>query len=527
MKIKQSFLELFLGIVLPISVAFLLLNPLLMQKGIPFYGDETYYYITPNSFYFNPFAWLFSWIPAYGPAPPFLTLFSYSAPLISMTCLFGQELAVKLFILAVASLPAILTFFALRILDKEWGLFNNEGPGLLFASVSSIFMLVSFTNAGLVGAATAPAWSYLTLPLSFALFVRYIRKGLIKDLLSLCVVSLFAIANPFWIYLMAIIASLYLIIEVLSGEKKRLILKRLILVTLSILTLHSFWVVPTIGGYIFSAGALFQSYTTEQLISFEGLRFLSHWTLLDVLMVGEHQYYFFWLHLQNYGPLSVIIPLMAIATVLIFRRNKYVLFTALILVIGIFLTKGVHEPGGYLYYFVAKNLPYGAGALLRNPTKFVPLVTFSYAILIGLFVAKVYEKLGFFKFKGFILKPSLIKYGALAVLALLVLSPVTYGTLLDLQGYTWPRYKPTYIPQIYDDVNSWLSQQQGNFKVMWIPSGGSYVWKPYIITAFPDLLSSRPAVSFYKIYPEPLTSTDRIGDVLTPLGVKYIIYHGD
>jgi hypothetical protein len=62
---------------------------------------------------------------------------------------------------------------------------------------------------------------------------------------------------------------------------------------------------------------------------------------------------------------------------------------------------------------------------------------------------------------------------------------------------------------------------------MWIPNGGSYIWKPYIITAFPDLASSKPVVYFEKVYSELLKSTDSIGNTLAILGVKYVIYHGD
>jgi hypothetical protein len=326
---------------------------------------------------------------------------------------------------------------------------------------------------------------------------------------------------------MIIMGLTYLVIEVMfSHELRSVLLKRSITAILVFLALNAFWLVPTATGYLKGGGGVFQVYTMEQLISFGSLLFLSHWSLLDVLMVGEHQYYFFWLHPQNYGPLNAVIPILAGISLLAFRRNRHVIFMGLVLVVGVFLTKGVHEPAGYFYYLIARSLPYGAGAILRNPTKFVPLVNFSYAFLIGLAIAKLYEKAKAFKApKAWRSKAA--SYGLTLGLMLLVLAPVTYGTLLDLQGYTWPRYKPTYIPEVYDKLNSWLSNQLGDFKVMWIPSSGAYIWKPYIITAFPDLYSSRPAVSFRQVYPQPLESTDEVGKLLKALGVKYVIYHGD
>jgi hypothetical protein len=526
-RLKQSFLEIFVGIAIPLLISFVLLSPIILPHGIPFYGDEIYYYINFESFYFNPLNWLFQWTPARGLAPPLLTFFSYSIPLASLVAVFGQELAVKAFILVVASLPGILAYFALKILTEEWSLFSDEKKARLFALTGSLFVLLSFTNSGLGGAGTAPAWALIMLPISFALLVRYLRNSSIKHLLLLGLCSLFAIANPFWMYLMIIMGLIYLIIEAaFSRQPKLILLKRSMTVILVLLAINAFWLVPTAAGYLRGGGGVFQVYTTERFISFGGLLFLSHWKLLDVLMVGEHQYYFFWLHPQNYGPLSVMIPILAGASLLAFRRNRHVIFMEFVFVVGVFLTKGAHEPAGYLYYIIAKSLPYGAGAILRNPTKFVPLISFSYAFLIGLTIAKLYEKTKTLKTPK-VWRSKAASYGLALGLMLLFLAPVTYGTLLDLQGYTWPRYKPTYIPEVYDELNSWLSNQPGGFKVMWIPSGGAYVWKPYVITAFPDLYSSRPAVSFRQVYPQPLESTDKVGELLKVLGVKYVIYHGD
>ncbi|RSN74939.1 hypothetical protein D6D85_07295 [Candidatus Methanodesulfokora washburnensis] len=526
-KLKQGFLDIFLGVAISVLVTFALLIPIILSSGIPFYGDETYYYINFKSFYFNLFNQLFWWVSARGSVPP-LTIFSYSIPLALLVGLLGQELAVKIFILAVASLPGVSAYFALKILAKEWSLFNDEGKARLFALSGALFMLFSFTNCGLIGAGTAPAWALIMLPISFAFLVKYLRSSSIKHLLLLGLCSLFAIANPFWIYLIVIMGLLYLVVEIAFAYHDRLIFfKRSIVVTLTIFALNAFWLVPTAIGYLLGAGGFFQIYTKEQLISIGNLRFLSHWNLLDVLMVGEHSYYFFWLHPQNYGPLNAIIPALAAASILIFRKNKYVLLMTLTLVIGIFLTKGIWEPGGCLYYLIANNLPYGAGAILRNPPKFMPLVVFSYAFLIGLIIAKFYEELSSLSIKRYHSLYSCSKLIITGGIILLVLSPITYGTILDLQGYTWPRYKPTYIPSVYDNINDWLSKQEGDFKVMWIPCGGAYIWKPYIITAFPDLYSSKPAVSFTKIYPEPLKSTDNIGKLLKVLGVRYVLYHGD
>ena len=112
-------------------------------------------------------------------------------------------------------------------------------------------------------------------------------------------------------------------------------------------------------------------------------------------------------------------------------------------------------------------------------------------------------------------------------LVLLVLTPIANGTILDLQGYTWQRYYPTTIPPRYDTLNNWLIGQPGDYKVMWVPTGGPFDWKPYDVSAFPDLYSAKPSVPFANIYPSPLNSTNQIGRMLSFLGVEYVIYHND
>src|SRR5207244_5231078 len=178
-----------------------------------------------------------------------------------------------------------------------------------------------------------------------------------------------------------------------------------------------------------------------------------------------------------------------------------------------------------LYYELTVLLPYGAGAILRNHTKFVSIATFSYGLLLGLGVIAVSSMLSSRRIPFRILRKNLIRYSIVLTLVFLVLAPITYGTLLDLQGYTWPRYAPANIPQQYGDVNNWLTAQSGDYKVMWIPAGGAYDWKQYAITAFPDLLSSAPTVPFNSIYPNPLGSTNNIGKILAFLGVKFIVFH--
>ena len=539
-RLKDLLLDIFLGIILPLFSVLALYLPLILENGIPFYGDETYYTVGSSSFYSS---FQYSLFPI-GTIP--LTLFSYSIPFQIFAGVLGAELGVKLFILIMNSLPGILTYFAIKILMNEFFKISKKNLVRISAFVGSLFYMLAFSS-GITDPGGAFGWPYITFPISFVLLVRFLKTGDLRMLLLFGALSILGNTQPTWFYLILVFSFVYIVIQLSTSAKRFVPMRRLFIVIIAVIVVNAFWIMPLVTGYLLGASGIFQSYTTNKLINFGSLLFLSHWNLLDVIMLGEHSYYFFWSHPQNYGPLNAIIPILAGSSLLAFRKNKLVLFMGITLVIGIFLTKGANEPAGYLYYLIAKSLPYGAGAILRNPTEFVALVNFSYAFLISLAITKLNEKLAYFenhmKFdvainrnvaksasKGhlkFLMISKAKKYVITTGLILLVLTPVVYGTLLDLQGYTWPRYKPTYIPEIYNEINSWLSMQPGNFKVMWIPSGGAYIWKPFILTAFPDLYSSKPAVSFTDIYPDPLNSTNYIGMLLKVLGVKYVIYHGD
>jgi len=506
-----------MGILLPVCIAFVLYSPLLLKPGVPFYGDETYYAASQKSYYFNFGRILF-------PIGNIrFALLASDIPIELLVSLLGRENGVKCFVLLICSLSGIFTYFAIKTFVNTF--FKIKPPLSKFIAIfGSLFYMLAFSN-GITACGSAWTWPYITFPLSYALFCKFIKEGDVKSLIVFGLISALGNAQPMWVHIMSIPVLLYIALELVKGNCKVLLIKRSILAIFVVALFNAFWIVPLLKGWISGGSGVFQTYTTEKLITFGGLQFLSKWNTIDVMMVGERSYFYFWLHPQNYGPLNVIIPLISSCILLIYRRNRYAILLAMILVAGIFLAKGVNEPGGYLYYLIAKSLPYGIGAILRNPGKFAPLVNFSYAILTGLFIAFMYEKLS----------SRIMNYNKLRILrpvmvigiCLLLLSPITYGTVLGFQGYTWPRYEPTYIPSIYDDINDWLSNQPSDFKVMWIPSGGAYVWKPYIITAFPDLYSSRPAVSFTQVYPKMLESTDEVGKLLKALGVKYVVYHGD
>jgi hypothetical protein len=523
---KTLIRPLFPSIALVASIV--LLYPLLIPQGLPFYGDETYYipWTLATLSRYN----LQIWTPGNGPSTGVLSLLP-TMLLIGLRGILGQELGVKGYLLLMAWLSAIIPYAATKQLLKHWNLLVDPLRLELASGVSGLVCLLFFSNQATVAGSNSFVWNYSMFPLLASSLMIFMDTGKIRQLLTFGVSSVAASPQPFWPYLVGIVGLIYLIFALvrrtrIPGRVK--LIKNSFLAVATGLAFNAYWILPTAAGYILQAGGTtFQLYGAQGAVSLDDLSFLSFWSLQDVLLLGESAHYFFWDHPQTYTLFSIIIPLLAVTAVLAYRRNRTVFFVGAVLIVGALATAGVNEPIGFLYYLLTSRLPYGAGAILRNPTKFVPIVTFAYGLLLGLGVIAVSSLLSSRRFSPLVWSRNLVRYSVVLILVFLVLAPITYGTILDLQGYTWPRYSPTNIPQQYEQLNNWLTAQSGDYKVMWIPAGGAYDWKPYAITAFPDLLSSKSTVPFSSIYPNLLGSTPNIGKILAFMGVKYVVYHGD
>ena len=505
----------------------IVLFPLLLPQGLPFYGDEAYYIPWTLNTLSNHN--LQAWTPGRGASADILSLFP-TIMLVGLSGILGQELGVKGYLLLMAWLSAIIPYIATKQLLRHWRILVDPFKLELASGVSGLVSLLFFNNQATVAGSNSFVWNYSLFPILVSSLVIFMDTGNKRQLLTFGVFSVLASVQPFWPYLVGIVGLIYLIYVLalktnVPGRVKTL--KNSLLVLATGMGFNAFWIVPTATSYVFQAGSTFQLYGATGASSLGDIAYLSFWSLQDVLLMGESAHYFFWNHPQNYTLFSIIIPLIAVTSVLIYRRNRAVFFVVAVLIVGVLATAGANPPAGFVYYGLASHLPYGAGAIVRNPTKFVPIITFAYGLLLGLGVTGASSILSSKRLASRIPRKRIFQYSVPLVLVILVLSPLAYGTSLDLQNYTYPRYSPVNIPQEYTQLNNWLTAHSGDYKVMWIPASGAYDWKQYGVTWFPDLMSSKPAVPFTNIYPRPLGSTHNIGRILAFMGVKYVVYHGD
>jgi hypothetical protein len=534
---------------LTVAVAFFAIIILLWRvifplHGFIFYGDCCALVSFDLGFFIK--STFFTWTKSVGASTGYLFLFPYLVyGLIGQ--IVGYQLEERVQILLLAVLPTVSMYLAVRLLNSVW--FKNttqDWAGQYFVpALAGILYGLNYVNSNITDplGAAGLQYAYILLPVTFALFVKYLHDGKSKYLLCLAVLSMFAATSPVWFVFFSFLVLSYLVfLFILDSNIGRWRLFRRTFTAIPALSLiNAFWILPTTAGYLLKASGPFSVYQPAQRLSFSGMQ--NMYTLLDALVFGHRTYDLFGTWLQNWSLVNLIIPIAAFSAILLYR-NKFVMYLTIIALISTFLLKATNPPFGFLYYDLARSLPYGVGAVLANYGTWAYVQAFSFFFLAILTLAAILNRNNgalkasstcpsssarncsmTVKKKSRISRPRVVTI-LVSVMCVAILSAAISGLCVDSQVYL-PRYQPVDLPSPYYQINNWLSQQPGDGNMMWIPQGGTYIWKPYIITNFPNTISSRPAVSESMVNSSTLTQSSTLGSVFSWLGVKYIVYHGD
>lgn len=151
-----------------------------------------------------------------------------------------------------------------------------------------------------------------------------------------------------------------------------------------------------------------------------------------------------------------ILPLIVVLGVAINKRNKNILFFALLSIIGVFLSKQIDQPLGITYAWLFENVP-GFSAF-REASKFYIIVAIAFSVLVAACINQLSKigqsaKIKFLKFSIFI---------GLGSLFLINVAPFITGTI----GTT---FKPKVIPEDYNIYNQFINDKEESFRVLWLP----------------------------------------------------------
>jgi len=182
-------------------------------------------------------------------------------------------------------------------------------------------------------------------------------------------------------------------------------------------------------------------------------------SLLESLrLLGYNSQPFSYQNLANSGSIPALIlildfaiPLLA-ATALIFRRNKYTIGFGLVLIIGIFFSKGESPPLGDLFLFLFNNTPL---IIFREIWHFTFLPLISYAVLCSIALNEILQRY----------KKRWVKFSVIGLILIVLISngyPMFLGNYAGyLQNYQFS--------QEYQNLYANYSDN-ASFRILWLPS---------------------------------------------------------
>jgi len=273
--------------------------------------------------------------------------------------------------------------------------------------------------------------------------------------------------------------------------------------------------------------------------------------------------------------LTLVVPVIALFAIIVYtvklvlpRRfnslkkidKKTLVTITLLILLALFLAKGVNEPFGDFYIWLVFSTPFSW--LFEHSEVWIRYLCLAYSFLCSFLLAQlvdiIYKPVSNRKYLFTVLKekyrvpPHIHWYvskiwnaKAAIILTVIIIFSITVRTE-DIQAYpsglflgTANNYlRPSTLPQPYYDVNDWLSLQSGEFRTIWLPISGSPIWwensgaPPHPIG---DWASSRPIATtnhptqkdYMKFTLSHGEDKEIFADLLGIFSVKYIIFHDD
>lgn len=412
----------------------------------------------------------------------------------------------------------ILTFFSSYFLFKK--LFDNKK----FAFLSSFMFSTNTYILMLVGGGQiilGLAYGIIPFILLYAIDILNNSKFNLKHsfIFGLLIsIQIFLDLRITYITLSAV--GLYWLIALLSNKNLNYLLKSLIFVLIipGIVSalLHAFWLLPTILLHENPLQQLGSAYTTTGAVQY--FSFANFENTLSLLHPNWPENIFGKVGFMK--PEFIILPILAFTSLFFIKKLKssnertYVLFFALLGLIGAFLAKGANDPFGGIYLFLFNYFP--GFFMFRDPTKWYTLVAISYSILIPFSVWNIYMLLSS-KFKA-----QRSKWGQIFNFQnLFILLLTSYLLLLirpALLGQLTGTFKTTSVPSDYIKLENFLYKQNSFSRTLWVPTTQRF---GYLTNNHPGI----PAETFFNLYNDKnlIQKIASSESLLQNSGVKYVI----
>ncbi|MBI1911580.1 MAG: hypothetical protein HYS21_06225 [Deltaproteobacteria bacterium] len=365
-----------------------------------------------------------------------------------------------LFFTLVLMLPGLTMFYFLRLIFKD---VKEKVTVTFFGSIFymlNTFVVVKWNRGELI-----TLFSYGMLPI----YLAFVERGL-KESLNLKFILVFYFVLFFYpvtlghsadfLIISALVAS-FGIWRLIATFSLRTLVNAVLLLVIAFLG-SLWWFIPLWSG-IHSGAASITSFTTNDL---ELVHYYSSWaTLLNLMKMWFFSMYptAVEFNTQFYRPGTLIFPVIAFAA-LLFSRNGYILFFSTASLVGLWLSKGTAPPFSGVYEWLYTNVPYFF--IFRAPSRYFPLIyTFTLAVLLGYsvakmtsFIKKVLPENRFVRAIPGVFVIALIFFHSWPIFSRNTIFRTVQGDIL---------YPSIFfdIPPYYEDLNRWLKEQKGYFRV--------------------------------------------------------------
>ena len=411
----------------------------------------------------------------------------------------------------------ILSFFSSYLMFKK--IFGKSNFSILSAAIFTLntysLMLV---GGGQFGVVLAYSISPIVL-LSFISVIdsaRFTKRNLQLSILSGLAVSLQILLDLRIAYITLVVVLIYWLIRFVINRNVRELsfsfLFTFIIPEIISAFLNAFWILPTLANRqnpIAELGAAYSSLAAVKFFSFAKLE-----NTIGLLHPNWPENIFGKVNFMQ--PEFLLLPILAFAALFFVKRNQntkektYILFFALLGIIGTFLAKGANDPFGAVYLWLFSHFP--GFMMFRDPTKWYTLVAISYSMLIPFAIWKIFSRLeSLRKFQKFQLSKLFLL--VVAACLLFMIKPAILG---QLNG----TFKATQIPGEYVRLADFLSAQDSFSRTLWVPTEQRFA---FYNSQHPTV----PAQDLFSLYNneqifQKLKQTNTENS-LQELGIKYVI----
>ena len=440
---------------------------------------------------------------------PSLWLESFTTSTIKLSLLIGWEAYIRFF----WYLPFIFfSFISTTVLFKT--IFKNNYlssiAGLLYCVNTYSLMMTAGGQMGI-------ALSYAISPLVYYFFIKLLDnlslRNSIKFGLIFALVSLLDIRIGYMVTVSIFILSCVSIGNLCHSIKSALLF--IILVPLAIiLGIHAFWLLPALFSGKDALSQLGDIYTSASAVKF--FSFATFENAISLLHPNWPENIFGKVGFMK--PEFLFLPILAFTSLFFIkglkgsREKTYLMFFALLGLLGAFLAKGANDPFGGIYLWMFDHIP--GFVMFRDPTKWYSLIVISYSVLIPFTIWKIYEWL---KTKNKLAVKSKI-FNTSNLFLLVILFCLFYLMMPAILGQLTGTFKSTKVPQDYIKFEQFLNSQNNFSRTFWVPS----------LQRFGFYSNNHPAISakdfFKSTNNSQIINELRKNEVLLQeSGVKYVI----